>query len=173
MFTPPFLIEGVTSSIISPSRRWTVLLLVSKQVIWMGIHMCNTHHGSRPTRGAWLPAICQVAWQCLCLSNWTQLSISAYRNGILSRWVLCKQESHVNFPLKLWQFFFPFPREFFYRIPIEGHPGSDWLVCYQLFCQAVDFMHFSICIEKGKQWAFISFSLWMKSDNILILERNE
>lgn len=33
---------------------------------------------------------------------------------------------------------FPFPREFFYRVPIEGHPGSDWLVCYQLFCQAVD-----------------------------------
>lgn len=33
---------------------------------------------------------------------------------------------------------FPFPREFFYRVPIEGHPRSDWLVCYQLFCQAVD-----------------------------------
>lgn len=37
---------------------------------------------------------------------------------------------------------FPFPREYFYRVPIEGHPGSNWLVCYQLFCQAVD-----LCIQ--------------------------
>ena len=158
MFTPPCLIEGVTSSIISPSRRWTDLLLVSKQVIRMGIHRCNTYRGSRPTRGAWLPAICQVAWLCFCLSNWIQSSLSAYRNGILSRWITSKNlVSHWNIKCGS---FFPFPREFFIAFRLRD-------ICALIGWRAISYSARRWDIHLYKQWAFMS-----TRSGIVLLERN-